>query len=283
MLINARCLLLFHPGFGSAFPLTAGAVTEQGTAAAFAGSRVLVTGASGALGGELARQLAAPGVTLLLWGRDLPRLDAAASACRAAGALAVVQPVDLADLPAALAALAAQDDAGAIDALLLVAGQGDICPADLVVEPAGQVARQVQVNFAAPAALAAAMAERMAGRGRGRILLVGSAAAHHALPFAASYAGSKAGLARFAQALAAAVQGSGVVVTLVSPGFIAADGSASSARPFAVPVTAAAARCIAALARGQRDVVFPWPFRLLRWLDRLLPRPVRDRLLRALR
>ena len=42
-------------------------------------------------------------------------------------------------------------------------------------------------------------------RGSGRIALVGTAAASHSLPFAAGYAGSKAGLARFADALRLAV------------------------------------------------------------------------------
>lgn len=259
----------------------AAVVTGTRAAHGFSGARVLITGASGALGGELARQLAAPGVTLFLWGRNAARLDAVASACRAAGALVTVAAVDLDDLPAALAALAALDAAAAITVMLQVAGQGDICPAGTVVEPAEQVARLAQVNFAAPAALASAMSARMAARGGGRILLVGSAAAFHALPFAAAYAGSKAGLARFADALGVALEGSGVQVTLVSPGFIAAD--RDDPRPFAVPLRAAAARIIAAAARGQRHVIFPWPFRALRCLDRLLPRPARDRLLRRLR
>ena len=43
---------------------------------------ILITGASGGIGSALARAYAAPGVTLLLWGRDAARLEEAAAACR---------------------------------------------------------------------------------------------------------------------------------------------------------------------------------------------------------
>src|SRR3546814_5322047 len=47
--------------------------------------RILITGASGALGGALARHMATPGTRLLLWGRAASRLSAIATECRAAG------------------------------------------------------------------------------------------------------------------------------------------------------------------------------------------------------
>jgi short-subunit dehydrogenase len=140
------------------------------------------------------------------------------------------------------------------------------------------------VNFVATAAMAAALANHMARRGEGRIVLVGSAAGFHALPFAAAYAGSKAGIAHFAQALRLGVKRHGVQVTLVSPGFIdtSAGRKAPGPRPFVLQASDAAARIARAAARGQAHAIFPWPFILLRWLDRLLPRVLRDRLLLAL-
>ncbi len=125
--------------------------------------------------------------------------------------------IDLADAAAAVAALVAADRHTPIAQAWLVAGQGDTTPPAAIIEPAEQVARLFTVNSAAPAALAAALADRMAQRGHGRIVLIGSAAAFHALPFAAAYAGSKAGLARFADALRVAVAPAGVTVSLVSP------------------------------------------------------------------
>jgi short-subunit dehydrogenase len=229
-------------------------------------NRILITGASGGLGAALARQYATPGRTILLWGRDHARLESVAATCRAAGAVAEIRSLDLTDIAAAIAAIEADDAAGAIDLAVFAAGLGDI---------------RAPV---APAALASALAARMAIRGQGRIVLVGSAAAFHALPFASGYAGSKAGLARFADALRIGARSRGVSVTLVSPGFIdtAAAQATPGPKPFSLSPAQAAARIAAAAARGHAHVVMPWPFAALRGFDRLLPRALRDRLLRAL-
>lgn len=248
-------------------------------------NRILITGASGGLGAALARHYAAPGRTLSLWGRDGERLEAVAAVCRKAGADTAVRFLDLSDAAAAIAALDEEDDRGAIDLALLAAGMGDVqAPGDLV-EDATQVMRLGLVNFVATTTMAAALARRMAQRGEGRIVLIGSAAAFHALPFAAAYAGSKAGLARFAQALRLGAKEHGVRVTLVSPGFIdtAAGQKTGGARPFLLQPADAAARIAKVAARGQAHAIFPWPFAVLRWVDRLLPRPLRDRLLLGLR
>jgi short-subunit dehydrogenase len=249
-----------------------------------AATRILVIGASGGLGSALARHYAAPGARLLLWGRDAARLQTVAASCIAAGATAEIRSQDLADLPAALAALAQDDAAEAISLAVFAAGLGDIrAPGDRV-EDAALVARLAAINFTAPAVLAAALAERMTVRRSGRIVLVGSAAAFHALPFAAAYAGTKAGLARFADALRLAVREHGVTVTLVSPGFIdtAAGRQVPGPRPVLLQPDVAAARIARAAERGVAHAIMPWPFAVLRLFDRLLPRPLRDRLLLSL-
>lgn len=246
--------------------------------------QTLVTGASGALGRALALRLAAPGTHLLLWGRDLARLEQTAALCRDAGSTTNLAAIDLADADMALAALAAADSARPIVQAMLVAGQGDSVPAELLAEPASQVLRLAQVNFAVPAALASALAQAMAARGHGHILLVGSAAGFHALPHAPAYAASKAGLARFAEALHIAMAPHGVQVTLVSPGFIDWPGGG---RPvpsgLLLPLDVAADRIMAAFVAGARHAVIPRRFMLLHWLDRLLPPALRAALLRRIR
>jgi short-subunit dehydrogenase len=197
----------------------------------------------------------------------------------------MIRSLDITDIAAAIAAVREdEEEGGPIDLALLAAGSGDIQASDTLVEAPAQIVRLGIVNFTAPAAMAASLAERMAVRGHGQIVLIGSAAAFHALPFAAAYAASKAGLARFAEALRLGVAKHGVRVTLVSPGFIdtAAGREVAGAKPFLLQPTDAAARIARAAASGRGHVILPWPFAVLRLFDRLLPGRLRDRLLLSL-
>lgn len=246
-------------------------------------TKILITGASGGLGGALARHYARPGVHLSLWARDNARLSAIADACREAGATVDIRSQDIRDVPGAVEALLAEDARDPVDLALFASGLGDIRAEGDLVESPELVARLAVVNFGAPA-MAAALAGRMAARGAGGIVLVGSATAFHALPFAAAYSGTKAGLARFAEALRLSVRAYGVTVTLVSPGFIdtAAGRRVPGPKPLMLQPGDVAARIAAAAAAGKAHAIMPWPFAALRLLDRLLPRFLRERLLLSL-
>lgn len=245
---------------------------------------ILVTGASGGLGGALARHYARPQRHLSLWGRDATRLSAIAETCRAAGATVTVRSLDITNIEAMLAALAQEDAADPFDLALLSSGVGDIRAAGDRVEDPRLVARLGAVNFTAPATMAAALAGYMAARGRGRIVLIGSAAGFHALPFAAAYSGTKAGLAQFSQALRLGAREHGVTVTLVSPGFLDSSAKRNDPRPKLLLMLpeVAAARIAKAAESGKAHLIMPWPFVVLRWFDWLLPGPLRDRLMLAL-
>lgn len=246
---------------------------------------VLIVGASGEIGSAIALCHARRGAALWLWGRDAERLERTADACHAAGARAITtSSIDLADVGRAVAAIEAADEAACFSAAVFAAGSGDVREPGRRAEAAVQVVRLGTVNFVAPAALAAALGERMAARQAGSLVLIGSAAAFHALPFAAGYAGSKAGLARFAEALRIALKPHGVKVTLVSPGFVdtAAARRVPGPKPGMISPAAAAARIVAAGERGLPHLIMPRRFALLRLFDRALPGFLRDPLLRAL-
>lgn len=249
--------------------------------AAFAGMRILVCGASGNLGGHIADQLAEPGARLSLWGRHHQRLADIAERCRHKGAEVSVRSIDLCNTEAALASLREEDDLAPFDCAFLVSGAGDTREAGRIIESAGQVSRLGLLNFVAPAALAAELGERMARRGKGRIGIVGTAAATHPIPFAAGYTSSKCGLSHFAESLRVALRPHGVSVTLISPGFFAAavEGTYSYARPGQLAPHLVAQRSIRAVSRGRAELITPWYFMVLRWIGRALPRPIRDRLL----
>ncbi|WP_292620983.1 SDR family NAD(P)-dependent oxidoreductase [Novosphingobium sp. 17-62-19] len=249
------------------------------------GSRVLVLGASGGLGSAIAHACAGTGASLILWGRDTAKLEALKALCLAAGANTVTtRSLDLRDLDDALVALVAEDDARPVDMAIFASGLGDIrAPGDLFEDPQ-LVTRLATVNFVAPASLASAMAQRMAVRRRGRITLIGSAAAFHGLPFSAAYCASKAGLARFADSLRIALRPHGVTVTLVSPGFIdtPAARQVPGPKPFMLSPEQAAQAVLKATLRGKPHLIVPWPFALVRLLVAALPRFLRDRLLKSL-
>lgn len=88
-----------------------------------AGSMVLITGASGGIGGAIARQLVQRGASLILVNRQRDPLEALASELRAAGGDILTLVGDLA-VPGQAASLvqAAIEQAGSIDILINCAG-----------------------------------------------------------------------------------------------------------------------------------------------------------------
>ncbi len=245
---------------------------------------ILITGASGGIGQALALRYAASGRTLMLWGRNAERLDALATSCRQRGARALTRQIDLTDGEAAIRHFRDDDSATPFDTVILSAGLSDMKRAADKTEQAETVLRLAQVNYATPAALTMAAADRMQQRGGGAIALIGSVAASHDLPFAAGYGGSKAGLARFASSARLALAPLGVRVTLIAPGFVdtAMSRRIIGPRPFLVSADTAARHIIRALKQNRHEIVFPWPFSILRLIDRLTPRPLREAIMRQI-
>lgn len=245
---------------------------------------ILITGASSGIGAAIAARYAAPGIHLSLWGRDNARLSDVAARAQASGASVSVTALDLADAARVVGLLEAEDDARPIDVAILAAGRGGTRAAGEVTEDPMEVMRVAAVNFAAPVAMASALAGRMAARGAGRIALIGSAAAFFPLPQAPAYSASKAGLAMFADALRLSVARHGVAVTLVSPGFIDTPMSQGlgRARPFLVSADRAAVLVMAAVERRAAHAIFPRPFALLPLLSWATPAWLRNRLLARL-
>ena len=83
---------------------------------------VLITGASSGIGAALAREYAAPGVRLALFGRDEGRARAVAEDCRAKGALVACILVDVTDPEAMADAVGLVDDAHPLDLVIANAG-----------------------------------------------------------------------------------------------------------------------------------------------------------------
>lgn len=209
----------------------------------------------------------------MLWGRDGPRLQVTADDCQARGAEVETACFDLVESPRLLQELAAADRRGAIDLAIFNAGLGGSLSPHVPVQDAAATERMVAVNFAAPVMATNLLAGWMAGRGRGRIVLIGSVAGCFPLPMAPVYAATKAGLASFAEAMAIRMAGYGVGITLVAPGFIDTPMSRSlkEPRPFLLDADAAARIIARRVARGARIIVLPWQFRIIQAVVNLVP------------
>ena len=235
---------------------------------------ILITGASSGIGAALAKALAGPGVRLLLWGRNEDRLAAVAAKCRARGAAVETASLDVGDSQGFATRLARADERNAIELAIFNAGLGGTIPENRVGEDPGRASAMMAVNFTSPVLGASILSERMAARGAGHIVLVGSISAWFPLPMAPTYVGTKAGLAMFSESLGMRMARHNVAVTLVSPGFIDTPMSQSvkAPKPFLMSAEACAAIIARRLPNRPAHIVVPWQFLVLRTLSRLLPR-----------
>jgi short-subunit dehydrogenase len=181
-----------------------------------AGSTVLITGASGGLGGAIARALHARGARVLLNGRRAEALEGLAAEL---GERAEVLALDLAESGAALELA---ERAGDVDALVANAA----LPASGSVEDFTheQIDRAIDVNLRAPIQLTRALLPGMLERGRGHVVFISSVAGKHGPAYQVPYAATKAGLIGITQSLRAQYRDSPVGFSVVCPGFVAGDG-----------------------------------------------------------
>ena len=182
------------------------------------GHRALVTGASGGIGGAIARALHGQGAAVVLSGRNEAALGALAGEL---GERAHVAAADLADSAAVDGLLKQAEDAagGGIDILINNAG---LTRDGLMMRMRDEDWDEVlAVNLSAGFRLARASLRGMMRARWGRIISITSVVGATGNPGQANYAASKAGLVGMSKALAAEVATRGITVNCVAPGFIA--------------------------------------------------------------
>ena len=181
-----------------------------------AGARTLVTGATGGIGGAIAGALHRRGAQLVLSGRRAELLEQLRASL---GEHAEAVALDLAerDGPARLAEAAGPVDVLVANAALPASGRVE----DFEPE---QIDRALDVNLRAPIQLTRALLPGMLERGRGHVVLVSSLSGKVGSPRSGIYSATKFGLRGFAAGLREDVEGRGVGVTVVFPGFVSDAG-----------------------------------------------------------
>lgn len=181
-------------------------------------SWAVVTGASGGIGYEMARSLAASGHSLVLVARNAEKLEALAeTANREHGTQTLVVACDLGAHGAADALAERLRAAGIVpDILINNAGFGVF---GLHAEtPLEREQAMIDLNIVALTRLTKLLLPGMLAAKRGRIVNVASTAAFQPGPYMAVYYASKAYVLSYSEALAEEVSGSGVTVTALCPG-----------------------------------------------------------------
>lgn len=181
------------------------------------GKNALVTGASGGIGGEIAKALHSAGATVGLSGTREAPLEALAAEL---GERAHVLPCNL-------------SDAEAVDALPKTAA-GAMGSVDILVNNAGITRDQIfmrmsddewadviNVNLTSTMRLCKGVIRGMMKSRWGRIVNVSSIVGATGNPGQANYAASKAGMVGMSKSIAYEVASRGITVNCIAPGFIA--------------------------------------------------------------
>ena len=232
---------------------------------------VWVTGASSGIGEALSLGLARAGWTVAASARRADRLAALATQPEGAGRIHPV-PVDVTDEAAVRAAVAdIEERLGPIEAAVFNAG--DYAPMPARDFDVALCRHLMEVNYLGVVHGIGALLPRQLGRGRGQILVNASVAGYRGLPRAAPYGASKAALINLAESLRAELDGSGVRIRVVNPGFVRT--SLTDKNDFAMPALLdpkdAADAILRAFDSDGFEITFPKRFTYFMKLLRCLP------------
>ena len=181
------------------------------------GKTALVTGATGGIGGEIARALHAAGAHVILSGTRQEALDALSADM---GERTSAVAANLSDPESVDGLVSAAEAASGRDLDILVANAG-ITRDGLMLRMKDEDWEQViRVNLESYFRLSRAALKGMMKRRWGRIIGITSVVGVTGNPGQANYAASKAGMIGFSKALAQEVASRNVTVNCVAPGFI---------------------------------------------------------------
>ncbi|WFD33960.1 hypothetical protein MCUN1_000788 [Malassezia cuniculi] len=191
-----------------------------------AGSWALVTGATDGIGREFAMQLAARGFNVVLASRTLAKLEALAREIESkyVGTKTLVQAIDFSQPSEAQYGELARNTLH-LDVAVLVnnVGRSHDMPVAFAESDVDEMEGIVNVNVLGTLRVTRIFAPRLAARRNGLILSIGSFSGQLATPLLATYAGSKAFLIGWSQALAEEMRRVNVDVAVLNTFFVVSN------------------------------------------------------------
>ncbi len=243
--------------------------------------RVLITGASAGIGKAAAEAFAEKGSRLFLVARRADRLKEVAASCRQKGSPQVLlSPHDLA-VPGEGAALVNEclEQMGGLDVLVCNAGYGVFGPVQKI-DPS-EMARIWQVNYQSMFESIHEVLPYFLERKAGHILITSSVIGKKGMPFGSAYCATKFAQVGFGESLWGELQGSGVGLTVICPGFTATEFQESSRRAKGSPaverkIKGQAPRVVAkamvdAVLKNRREVHLTLAGKAILAIDRVSP------------
>ena len=237
-----------------------------------ANARILLTGAGGGLGQELARQLSAAGATLLLAGRDTERLEALRST------LPTPASIVSADLttPDGIAATARAAQVAGINVLINNAGASAF---GLVENQEwASIEHVLDTSLEAPVRLTHALLPWLRAQPQASVVNIGSTFGSLPFPGFAAYSAAKAGLRAFSQALRRELADTQVSVILISPRAIRTPMNTDAVNALNHALNSpsddasdVARQIVRALVRNTVELQIGFPERIFTWLNGFAP------------
>ncbi len=236
-----------------------------------------ITGASSGLGAGFARRLAAEGYGVGLAARRLDRLEDLAGEIRVGGGRACAVECDVSDREQVAAAVATVEaELGPVDLLIANAGRSAMTvPTRL---DATLVETILRVNFLGAVYAVERVLPSMLERGSGHLVAIGSQAGYGGLPLTGAYSASKGALHNFMESLRIDLRGTGVAVTMITPGYVHTELTQKNIHPmpFAMEIDDALDLMMRAIRRRSALCTFPRPLSTVTWIAQVLPPRIYD-------
>jgi short-subunit dehydrogenase len=239
-----------------------------------------VTGASGGIGREVALLLAARGYAVAVTARREDELSVLTRELAGGKGRIVAFPADVTD-EAAMAEVVSSIEREMGPLVLAVFNAGTYVPISGARIALDKVRKIFEVNVMGVVNGLAPALQAMVARGRGQVVLTGSVSAYFGLPAASAYGASKAALNNMAESLKHDLDKMNIRIQIVNPGFVDTPLTKKNrfAMPALVPVDQAGRRFVDGIERGGFEVTFPRRFTWVLKLLRILPMPLRYRIM----